>query len=202
MWSSRGGFTSPVCYWSGRAGKEKPVVPLQMNPRPYLHVISFRKELEILDACCLLGLLCPFLFGSPCWITGLSEPFPAWQPAECWASGFPAAVLSQGKAATVRDELRSKEPDAATCLINPEVTLWEQEIIIRKTDCFEGYVYCLPLPFKQSAQQVSLIVLVLAGDCPAPQSCNFNSVWQLICGHLELTCIFVLRASTSAFLVG
>lgn len=111
-------------------------------------------------------------------------------------------MISQVKAAGVRDELGSKEPDAATFLINPEVTLWEQEIIIRKTDCFEGYVYLLSSTFKQSAKQVSLIVSVLAGDSPTPEWCDFNSAWQWVRGHLELTGILMLHASTSAFFGG
>lgn len=62
-------------------------------------------------------------------------------------------MISQVNTGGVRDELDSKEPDATSFLIKPEETLWEQEIIIRKTVCFVGHVCLLSSAFKQSAKQ-------------------------------------------------
>lgn len=86
----------------------------------------------------------------PCLITSpLNEPFLS--PGGLQDSrdqAFKAAMVSQVNTAEVRDELDSKELDAASFLINPEEALWELEIIVRKTDWFVRPVCLLSSTFK------------------------------------------------------
>lgn len=122
---------------------------------------------------------------------------------------FKAAVISQVNTAGVRDELDSKDPDATSFLINPDETLWEQEIIIRKTLLWGT---CLPafLNLQAVCKTVSKVcktsffysILLLAWDFPKPELLNFNTVSQPIHGLLKLTCVLVLHASASPFFLG
>lgn len=129
-----------------------------MNLKPDLHLISFRREFEILDGlphACLLpvrsALPLPVLITS---LARLSKPFlfPG-SLQNTRHQAFKAVVISQINTAEVRAELHSKEPDATSFVINLEETLWEQEIIIRKTDCFERHVCLLSSTCKQPAKR-------------------------------------------------
>lgn len=101
--------------------------------------------------------------------------------------------------AEVRDELDSKEPDAASFLINPEETLWELEIIVRKTGWFVKHVCLFSSTFKQSAKPVSFIQsCCLAQDFPEPELLYS----KLIHGHLKHTELLVLCALASPFFLG
>lgn len=66
-----------------------------------------------------------------------------------------AAQVSQVNTAEIRDELDSKEPDAASFLINQ--TLQKLEIIVRQTGWFVKYICLFSSTFKHSAKLLSFI---------------------------------------------
>lgn len=162
-------------------------------------------------ACCQRGPLCPCLFNHLSGWTTSSEAFLS--PGGLQNTrhqAFQAAVISLENTAGVRDELDFKEPDATCFLVNPEEGHLEQEIIIRKRDCFEGHICLLSSTFKQSAKQSAkstklscfYSILLLAQDFAKPELLNLNPVSQAIHGHFKLICVLVLHLLASLFFLG
>lgn len=137
----------------------------------------------------------------PCLITSpLHEPFlSSGGLQDSRHQALKATQVSQVNTAEVREKHYSKEPDAASFLINPEETLWELEVIVRKTGWFVKHVCLFSLTFKQSAKLVYFIQsCCLAHDLPKPELIHF----KLIHGHLRHTELLVLHALASPFFLG